>query len=180
VLFTTWSIWFYPYTHDNINKLEMVQRRAARYVQNNYHNTSSVTSMIDTLGWPTLAERRLKTRLIMLYKITHALIAIPNNILIPTDSRTSSAWNEPLAGPKFFFWASQILESLAQKFRFHLIAIYALGCFRNFSCTPVTVPKLPWRDPTPVRLVKEWILMLLIKTINLKTVYILISDVFFS
>jgi hypothetical protein len=32
--------------------------------------------MIDTLGWPTLAERRLKTRLIMLFKITHALIAI--------------------------------------------------------------------------------------------------------
>jgi hypothetical protein len=49
---------YFNYTHDNINKLEMVQRRAARYVQNNYHNTSSVTSMIDTLGWPTLAERR--------------------------------------------------------------------------------------------------------------------------
>ena len=58
-----------------------------------------------------------------------------------------------------------------------MIATYALGCFRNFSCTPV--PKLPWRAPTPVRLVKEWILMLLKKTINLKTVYILISDVFF-
>jgi hypothetical protein len=56
----------------------MVQRRAARYVQNNYHNTSSVTSMIDTLGWPTLAERRLKTRLIVLFKVTHALIAVPN------------------------------------------------------------------------------------------------------
>jgi hypothetical protein len=52
----------------------MVQGRAARYVQNNYHNTSRVTSMIDTLGWPTLAEHRLKTRLIMLFKITHALI----------------------------------------------------------------------------------------------------------
>jgi hypothetical protein len=38
--------------------------------------------MIDTLGWPTLAERRLKTRLIMLFKITHALIAIPNIIHI--------------------------------------------------------------------------------------------------
>jgi hypothetical protein len=50
------SIWD-PYTHDNINKLEMVQRRAARYVQNNYHNTSSVTSMIDTLGWPTLGGK---------------------------------------------------------------------------------------------------------------------------
>jgi hypothetical protein len=36
------------------------------YCQNNYHNTSSVTSMIDTLGWPTLAERRLKKYLILL------------------------------------------------------------------------------------------------------------------
>jgi hypothetical protein len=44
-----------------LDKLEMVQRRAARYVQNNYHNTSSVTSMIDTLGWPTSSERRLRT-----------------------------------------------------------------------------------------------------------------------
>jgi hypothetical protein len=32
---------------------------------------------------------------------------------------------------------------ITSKFRFHLIAIDALGCFRNFSCTPVTVPKLP-------------------------------------
>ena len=50
--------------------------------------------MIDTLGWPTLAERRLKTRLIMMYKIAHALIAIPNNILIPTDSRTRKSYNQ--------------------------------------------------------------------------------------
>ena len=70
-----------------------------------------------------------------------------------------------------------VKKAITSKFRFHLIATYALGCFRNFSCIPV--PKLPWRAPTPVRLVKEWILMLLKKTINLKTVYILISDVFF-
>ena len=36
---------------------------------NNYHNTSSVTDMIDTLQWPTLAEHRLKTRLCIFYKI---------------------------------------------------------------------------------------------------------------
>jgi hypothetical protein len=51
------------------------------------------------------------------------------------------------------------------KFRFHLIAIYALGCFCNFSCTPVPtkiILKSPL-PPTPVRLVKEWILMILIK-----------------
>jgi phosphoribulokinase len=43
--------------------------------------------MIDTLGWPTLAERRLKTRLIMFYKITHCLIAIPTDIVVPSDNR---------------------------------------------------------------------------------------------
>ena len=67
---------------------------------------------------------------------------------------------------------------IASKFRFHLIAIYALGCFRLHTryCTKITL-----KSPNPVKLVKEWILMLLIKkTINLKTVYILISDVFFS
>ena len=65
----------------------MVQRRAARYTMNNYHNTSSVNTMIDTLGWPTLAACRFKTRLIMFYKITHCLIAIPTDILMPSDNK---------------------------------------------------------------------------------------------
>ena len=38
-----------------------------------------------------------------------------------------------------------VKKVITSNFRFHLIAIYALGCFRNFSCTPV--PKLPWRVP---------------------------------
>jgi hypothetical protein len=32
-------------------------------------NTSSVTDMLQTLTWLTLQQRRLKTKLIMLYKI---------------------------------------------------------------------------------------------------------------
>ena len=52
---------------------------------------------------------------------------------------------------------------ITSKFRFHLIAIYALGCFRNFSCTPGYCTKITLKSPTPVSLVKEWILMLLIK-----------------
>jgi hypothetical protein len=51
------------------------------------------------------------------------------------------------------------------KFRFHLIAIYALGYFRNFNCTPVPTKITLKSPPTPVRLVKEWILMKLIKNI---------------
>ncbi|KAK3087114.1 hypothetical protein FSP39_001879 [Pinctada imbricata] len=81
---TVWD----PHTSQYKQKIEMTQRRSARYVYNNYHNTSSVTNMINTLHWPTLAERRLKTRLIMFYKIVHCLVAIPSDILIPTDTRT--------------------------------------------------------------------------------------------
>ena len=82
----TWD----PHHQYQIHQLEMVQRRAARYVTNRYHNTSSVNSMLQDLNWPTLQQRRLRTRLIFFYKITHNLVAIhPSNLLFPIDSRTS-------------------------------------------------------------------------------------------
>ena len=40
-----------PHTHFNTQTLEMVQRRAARYVCNGWHNTSSVTGMLSQLKW---------------------------------------------------------------------------------------------------------------------------------
>ena len=43
-----------PHTHYNTQKLEMVQRRAARYVCNRWHNTSSVTGMLNQLEWVPL------------------------------------------------------------------------------------------------------------------------------
>jgi hypothetical protein len=76
-------------TKDQQQKLEKVQRREARYVHNNHDYTSSTTAMINTLQWPTLAERRLKTRLVLFYKIVHCLVAIPSHILVLTDSRTT-------------------------------------------------------------------------------------------
>ena len=59
------SVWD-PHTNEYKNMIDMMQRRAARYTMNNYHNTSSVNTMIDILCWPTQAEHRL----VMLYKIT--------------------------------------------------------------------------------------------------------------
>ena len=50
----------------DINKLEIIQRRSARYVTNRYHNTSSVEIMLQKLQWPTLEERREKARLTLL------------------------------------------------------------------------------------------------------------------
>ena len=78
-----------PHTKSKENQLEMVQRRAARYVCNRFHNTSSVTDMITDLNWPTLQQRRTRTRIIFFYKVIHHLVAIyPTNLLIPSDPRT--------------------------------------------------------------------------------------------
>ena len=58
-----------------------------------------------------------------------------------------------------------VKKVITSKLRFNQIAIYALGCFRNFSCTPVPT-KITLKTTLPstlVRLVKELISMLSIK-----------------
>ena len=67
--------------------LEMVQRRASRYVTNRYRNTSSVTSMLDHLQWEPLESRRTKHRLAMMFKILHGL---GDKYLTPASKRTRS------------------------------------------------------------------------------------------
>ena len=69
---TVWD----PFTQENQNKIEMVQRRAARFVCNNYSREASVTVMLDELGWRSLKQRRTDQRLIMLYKIVNNLIEV--------------------------------------------------------------------------------------------------------
>ena len=85
---TAWD----PYTSENIYSLEQIQWRAARYVCNRQHNTSSVTDMTHTLSWPILQERRIKARLQMFHKIVNNKIEIPNeNILVKSQSKTRSS-----------------------------------------------------------------------------------------
>ena len=79
------SIWD-PYTQENINKLELVQRRAARMVYRDYRTTSSVTNMLNQLHWPPLQERRGQARALMMYRIVYNLIDIPPVLLVPTIS----------------------------------------------------------------------------------------------
>ena len=51
---TVWDL----YTQTQIDKLEIIQRRAARYVLHGHHNVSSVTDMIRALGLRPLAYHR--------------------------------------------------------------------------------------------------------------------------
>ena len=59
------------------SNIEKVQRRAARFVFNRYHNMSSPTDMIWQLEWESLEQRHRKARLTMFYKIQHGLVAVP-------------------------------------------------------------------------------------------------------
>jgi len=79
---TTWD----PYQQNNKHRIEMVQRRAARYVKNRYHNTSSATEIIGQLQWTSLEERRKTARLIPLCKISNGLVKIDaaDRIITPT------------------------------------------------------------------------------------------------
>ena len=78
-----------PYFKNNINKLETTQRRAARFVMNNYDNYASVTDMIKCLRWPTLEKRCNEQRILMLFKIVNQQVEIPSEgILIPNNVHT--------------------------------------------------------------------------------------------
>ena len=57
-----------PSTEHNISKLEMVQRRATRFVMNDFSRYSSVSRMISQLGWPMLKQQRDEAKVTMRYK----------------------------------------------------------------------------------------------------------------
>ena len=65
-------------TQANIDTMEAIQRRAARFVLRRYRNTSSVSNRIDELRWPSLQDRLRIAHLTMLYKIRHELVCTNN------------------------------------------------------------------------------------------------------
>ena len=66
---TVWD----PYQKYNSDKVERVQRRAARFVKSRYTRYYSVSDMLDEVGWPPLSkgDRRLElfclTKLLMVW-----------------------------------------------------------------------------------------------------------------
>ena len=81
------SVWS-PGQRTLSDAIERVQRRAARYVCNNFRRTANVTAMLKSLEWDTLEERRYKSRATMLFKIIHSLVAIPKAQLLQTTRET--------------------------------------------------------------------------------------------
>ena len=94
------TIWD-PFTQENQNEIEMVQRRAARFACNNCRREASVTTMRDELGWRSLKQRRADQRLIMLYKIVNNLVEVDlSKELIPLTRHLEIVTPNPLKFPK--------------------------------------------------------------------------------
>ena len=85
-----------PYTQNQIDQIESVQRRSARWAKDDFQRTSSVTEMLHSLGWRRLDLRRIDSRLSMMYKITNNLVAIPVEAYLTTLER-KSRHNHPLS-----------------------------------------------------------------------------------
>jgi hypothetical protein len=86
---TVWD----PHLVKDREALERVQRKAARWVANNYSYRSSVTSILRDLGLEPLEDRRKNARLTMMYKIVHDIVAVsPTDIgLQLADTRTRAS-----------------------------------------------------------------------------------------
>ena len=80
-------IWF-PHQVGDINRLEMVQCHAARFVSTSFNRTASVTAMLNHLNWPTFEQRRNQAKLHKFYKIINSIISIPNDHLIQSSITT--------------------------------------------------------------------------------------------
>ena len=80
---TVWD----PFLQKDIDRLESVQRSAARFVKSDYRRTSSVSGMMEELGWKPLHQRRKELRLTLLFKIVNDLVAIPAHDHITFNQR---------------------------------------------------------------------------------------------
>jgi hypothetical protein len=84
------SIIWDPYNKKDINTLEQVQRRAARFITGDYRSrkTGCVQRLLTRLKLPTLQDRRQHLRLVYFYKVVEGLVpALPSeNFLKPLGS----------------------------------------------------------------------------------------------
>ena len=113
------SVWD-PHTASDTHKIEMVQRRAARFVTRNYKKSpGTMTNILHQLEWPTLEQRRLESRLTVMFKIQQNLIAISIPDYVQKQPASQTRQYHPakfrVMGPKsnaykFSFYPHTILD----------------------------------------------------------------------
>ena len=85
---TCWS----PHTNRDVNKIEQVQKNAARFVKNDYNPYTSTSGLVSSLGWVSLEHPCLLAQASLFYKIRNQLV----NISFPTciqENRRATRFN---------------------------------------------------------------------------------------
>jgi hypothetical protein len=87
------SVWD-PHLQKHIDGIEMVQRRAARFISSKYdREPGTVTKLLNDLELPLLHQRRKIARLIIFYKAMNNLIAIPIPEYIQKPTRITRSYH---------------------------------------------------------------------------------------
>ena len=114
------SVAWSPYTQKDINCVESVHRRAARFVCNDYRHTSSINIMLSNLRWQDLETRRRITDLTMLFKIKTGNVRIS----FPDDLREVDCPYSTRASAQHPFQFHRFLSNVnAHKFSFFVRSV---------------------------------------------------------
>ena len=158
---TAWS----PHTKCNIDKIEAVQRRAARSVLNDWSHPNTQTpalkephpytigsssSMLQSLGWNSLEERRGRHySLVMMYKIVHGLVVIPTTPYFLPASYDTRGHSSKFLVPstrvnafRYIYCPATIMSWIGLPA--HIIQSPSVECFKSrlakFRLTPTSRP----------------------------------------
>ena len=84
------SIIWDPHLKNDVDSMERVQRKAARWVTSTNERHASVTDLLCKLQWETLEARRKQQRLIFMYKVLNEQVAVPTKSIDLTLSARAS------------------------------------------------------------------------------------------
>jgi hypothetical protein len=80
------SVWD-PSTQVNIKRLEQTQKRAVRFITNEYSHLTRVTPLVKSLNLETLQDRRLKSKVAIIHKTLNHNLQVQNHSLIKYSER---------------------------------------------------------------------------------------------
>lgn len=90
-----------PHTKLNVEELERVQKRAARFVSGDYNFQKRSSGLRDKLGWPLLENRRKYLRLSFFYNVLNNNTGIQKEKYIKEPSYISARTDHPLKAREY-------------------------------------------------------------------------------
>ena len=99
------SVAWSPHTKTDIQRVEQVQRKAARFACKTYDRKSSATQLVQSLGWQTLETRRHIAMVSLLHKTIYGTvnISIPDSIVL--SNRDPLKFVQPYARVNVFSYS---------------------------------------------------------------------------